>query len=303
MTAPLFAGLDLGGTKIHGAIAGGDGVILAEARILTTGDVIDRVAELEAQLVDAVGATTASIVTTVIGGAGVPAESGGFDLNSNLELSDAKSFGVDLADRLGHRVLIENDVNIAAIGELHYGIGARYDDFVVVASGTGIGMGIVVGRTLVRGARGAAGEIGFLPLGTDPFDRANHRRGPFEEAVAGDALQGRFVAVHGRALTPVEIFDSGDGDPATAAAIDEHARFLALGLLAVRAVIDPAAVVLMGGMGSRPELLAPLQRHLTDLGAGDLPVEPSTLGTRAPVLGALHLARTAANALPEGLPR
>lgn len=303
MSGPLFAGLDLGGTKIHGAVAGSDGEILAETRIATTGDVIERVAEVEQRLADAVRAPAGSFVTTVIGGAGVPAASGGFDLNSNLELADASSFGSDLAARLGHRVLIENDVNIAAIGELHYGIGQRFDDFVVVASGTGIGMGVVVGRTLVRGARGAAGEIGFLPLGTDPFDPANQRRGPFEETVAGDALQNRFRAADGRALSPLEIFDSSTDDTAAAAAVAEHARWLALGLLSVRAVLDPSAVVLMGGIGSRPELLEPLRRTLFDLGAGDLPVEPSTLGTRAPVLGALHLARSAANALQEGLPR
>jgi glucokinase len=290
----MHVGIDLGGTKIHGAIADRDGEILAESRLTTTGDVLERVAELERRLAEAAGTEPASIVTTVVGGAGIPAASGGFALNSNVDLADASSFGSDLCTLLGHSVIIENDVNVAAIGELHYGIGTRFDDFVVVASGTGIGMGVVVDRRLVRGTRGAAGEIGFLPLGTDPFDPANQRRGPFEEAVAGDALQSRFAASDPRALTPPEIFDLSGSDTAAASAVEEHARLLALGLLATRAVLDPSAVVLMGGIGSRDELLQPLRRWLSELGAADLLVERSALGARGPVLGALHLARSSA---------
>ncbi|SDF90013.1 ROK family protein [Klenkia brasiliensis] len=292
MSAGYVVGVDLGGTKIHAGISGPDGDLLAETRVATHGDLAGRILEVEHALVREVGVPLSAVEVTAVGGAGA-AEDDGFDLHPNLDLPTGASFGPDLARHLGHPVVLENDVNVAALGELHHGVGTRHDSFVVVASGTGIGMGVVVDRRLVRGARGAAGEIGFLPLGTDPFDPAHHRRGPLEEAVAGDVLAARVPprAHDGRSWTTTEIFDAVATDPAAAHAVAEHAHWLALALVAVRAVLDPEVVVLTGGIGSRAELLPPLRRTLDELGAADLAVRASTLGPQAPVLGAIHLAR------------
>lgn len=291
MTGGYVVGIDLGGTKIHAGISGPDGGLLAETRAASDGDLTGRILQVEHTLVRHIGVPLSAVEVTAVGGAGA-AEGEGFDLHPNLDLPSGASFGPDLARHLGHPVVLENDVNVAALGELHHGVGRQHDSFVVVASGTGLGMGIVVDRRLVRGARGAAGEIGFLPLGTDPFDPAHHRRGPLEEAVAGDVLAGR-VAPHpeGNRWTTTEIFDAAARDPRASRAVDEHAHWLALALVAVRAVLDPEVVVLTGGIGSRPELLPPLQRTLAALGAADLIVQASTLGPEAPVLGAIHLAR------------
>lgn len=297
MTGGYVVGIDLGGTKIHAGISGPDGGLLAETRVPSGGDVTDRILQVEQSLVQEIGVTLSAVEITAIGGAGA-AEDEGFDLHPNLDLPSGASFGPDLARRLGHPVVLENDVNAAALGELHHGVGRQHDTFVVVASGTGLGMGIVVGRRLVRGARGAAGEIGFLPLGTDPFDPAHQRRGPLEEAVAGDVLAGRVAPrTGGDTWTTTEIFDAAARDPQAARAVDEHAHWLALALVAVRAVLDPEVVVLTGGIGSRPELFPPLHRTLVALGAADLVVQTSTLGPQAPVLGAIHLAREHAPSL------
>lgn len=295
MSAGYVVGVDLGGTKIHAGISGPEGALLAELRVPSDGDLAGRILEVEQALAREVGVHLSAVEVTAVGGAGA-AEDDGFDLHPNLDLPSGTSFGPDLARRLGHAVVLENDVNVAALGELHHGVGQQHDSFVVVASGTGLGMGIVVDRRLVRGSRGAAGEIGFLPLGTDPFDPAHHRRGPLEEAVAGDVLAARVPPRPGvRARTTTEIFDSVDRDRAAADAVAEHAHWLALGLVAVRAVLDPEVVVLTGGIGSRPELLPPLRRTLAALDAADLAVQASTLGSQAPVLGAIHLARAHAH--------
>src|SRR5205823_1071690 len=90
---------------------------------------------------------------------------------------------------LGTNVTFENDVNLAALGELSRGHGRAVDNFVYLWVGTGIGIGIILGGRLYRGARGAAGAIGYLPIGPwDPHDRAMRRRGAFEEAAAAASI-------------------------------------------------------------------------------------------------------------------
>jgi predicted NBD/HSP70 family sugar kinase len=200
------------------------------------------------------------------------------------------SLGSDLAERLRHPVVIENDVNISALGELHYGVGLTHSDFVFVSVGTGIGMGIVAGGQLVRGSSGAAGEIGYLPFGTDALAPENHVRGPLEEAVAGDALDRRYRAVSGQHLSTREIFTKARGGNAEAiAAVDDEARWVAAALVAVNAVLDPEVFVIGGGIGSRKDLLPYIQTWLKRHGAS-LDIRTSELGHRAPVAGAVRLA-------------
>lgn len=304
MTVSAYAGVDLGGTKIH-AVVGDERGVIAEHRTSTTtgaGGVVDRIAHVVEALLDGAGIEAHALAAVGVGGAGVP-DGSDFALAPNLPVGDG-SFAVRLESRLGALVRLDNDVNIAAIGELHHGVGLEHDDFAVVALGTGIGAGLVTGRRVLRGTRGAAGEIGFLPLGADPLDPAMHRRGPLEEQLAGDSLQRRYRDATGVTLTPAEIFDRIETDVAAFDAVDEHARWLAMGLAALDALIDPGLVVLSGGIGSRPEL-APLVRGWLDrLDRAHLDLRPSPLGGRAAVLGALHIAREAAPcaAVQEGLP-
>ena len=69
-----------------------------------------------------------------------------------------------LSEALGVPVALENDVNAAALGELWHGRASGHRTFALVAIGTGIGMGVIADGALLRGARGAAGEIAYLPI-------------------------------------------------------------------------------------------------------------------------------------------
>src|SRR5205823_12816607 len=92
-------------------------------------------------------------------------------------------------EELGTNVSFENDVNLAALGEQAEGHGRGVGDFAYPWVGTGIGLGLVLDGKLYRGARGAAGEIGYLPIGeVDPHDPAVRRRGSFEETASGDSI-------------------------------------------------------------------------------------------------------------------
>lgn len=294
-TRPGYAiGIDLGGTKIRAMLATADRRVVAETLQPTDPRgghaVVGQLTEITTGLLAGAGVRPEELLGTGLGSPGVvDPVSGELALSPNIRGLDLIDFRGELAALPGARVVVENDVNAAALGELAFG-GHGRRDFVFVALGTGIGMGIVSAGRLIHGAHGAAGEIGFIPLRTDPFDPANQVRGPLEEALAGDRLARSYRELTGRTITPAEIFDlAAAGEAEATAVVEEYAVGLALGLRAVCAVLDPGAVILGGGVGSRPELLGPVRSCLGRLTATPPTVEVSTLGARAAVLGALTL--------------
>jgi predicted NBD/HSP70 family sugar kinase len=311
-------GVDLGGTKIRAGIATATGDLLAEKRIETSADgseAVEQIHALAAELCETVGVTLDRVLATGVGGAGVPdAEGTSFDLAPNLTALGGVPFRTRLAALLGHPVVIENDVNVSAVGELVAGLGRGLTDFVFISVGTGIGMGVIANGVLLRGARGAAGEIGFLPLGADPLDPAHHVRGALEEVTAGDAVSGRFLlgpGPHagtgpgtGSGVSAEEVFAlAASGDARAVDAVDEEARWLAAGIAAVTAVLDPELVILGGGIGARPDLVPRVTSWLARYGQPHVPVRISLLGPLAPVIGAAEIARHAAAAAEKGLSR
>jgi glucokinase len=301
-------GVDLGGTKIRAGIATMSGELLAEKRTDTSNDgsdVIGQIHSLALELCDTIGITLDRIVATGVGGAGVPDNTGTtFELAPNLTALSAIPFTERLSALLGHQVVIENDVNVSAVGELVAGLGRGHSDFVFISVGTGVGMGIIANGSLLRGAKGAAGEIGFLPFGADPLDPANHVRGPLEEVTAGDAVSGRFLFSAGSVLSPEEIFTlATTGDERAVDAVDEEARWLAAGIVAVNAVLAPELVVLGGGIGTRADLLPRITSWLGRFGQPDLTIRVSELGHLAPVIGAMTIAIEAAAAAQKGTSR
>jgi glucokinase len=296
-SARFVVGVDLGGTKVRAGIAGLDGLVLSELAEPTTPGagrgLVPQLTNLVARLVSAVGIDRSSVAATAIGGAGVPdGGSGHFDRAPNLGDLAGFSFLAELEAALGHPVVLENDVNIAAIGELHEGAGTDHDSFAFVSVGTGIGVGLILDRRLWAGARGGAGEIGYLPFGADPLDPVNQRRGPLEEVVAGDAIVRRVTAASGEPVaSAVDVFDRAtQGDALALDSLDTEARWLAHAIVAVDAVVNPGVFVLGGGIGTRTELLAPIRSWLRRLGRPEIEVRISALGSHAPIAGAVRLA-------------
>ena len=299
-------GIDLGGTRLRLALADLSGAIAAEVDepVDPRGGhhLVARIGTLAAGILHARGIPRARLRGAAMAVAGVPDRRTGAVLFApNLPEFDSIDVRGHVTQALGCPVRIENDVNMAAIGEQWLGRGGA--DFAFVAFGTGIGMGLVSGGRLVRGARGAAGEIAWLPFGTDPFDPRGHAQGPLESAIGSQALVERCRRLGGEAADVKAIFDALErGDFAAEATIDEAARLLALGLVAVRAMADPERVVLGGSVGVRHELIARVRVYLARAGAGDLPVEASELGGRAGLLGAVGLGVAAARAALLGEP-
>jgi predicted NBD/HSP70 family sugar kinase len=189
---------------------------------------------------------------------------------------------------LGVDVAIENDVNLAAVGERWRGNSRKARNFAFIAVGTGIGMGIFADGQLIRGARGAAGEIAYLPLGGDPYDARGQRLGTLETSAASAGIAERYVALGGTpGHTVREIFDALETDEAARVTLDEVGRVIATAILAVHSVLDPEIVILGGSIGARPELKLRIEAHLERCMREPVSLELSALGTRATLLGAI----------------
>jgi predicted NBD/HSP70 family sugar kinase len=295
--AAFVLGIDLGGTKLHAALADAAGTVLGEALEPTDPRgglaIVAQIGALRDRLAREAGLPIGGLRCAVLGSPGVfDPRSGRIGIAPNIPDFDRIDIVEELGRRLGCPVQIENDVNLAAMGEQWQGCCKEVRDFAFVALGTGIGLGLVLDGRLVRGARGAAGEIAFLPIGSDPAAPRARLHGAFETAVGSAAILERYRGLGGSAAKDVRgVFDAlAGGDEAAAATLDETARLLVQGLMAVRAVVDPALIVLGGSIGVREELVTRV-RNLIARHPGDLlRVEPSMLGSRAAVIGAVGAA-------------
>ncbi len=151
-------------------------------------------------------------------------------------------------------VVIENDVNLAAMAERATGAAAGADDFVLVWLGVGLGLATILGGQLHRGTAGAAGEIGYLPVHGAPLhtDIRHPASGGFQSLAGASAVRG-LAAEHGltaptAAAAVQAALSSGPGGPGTSF-LDELAHRVAVGVASVCAVLDPGLVVLGGDVG------------------------------------------------------
>jgi glucokinase len=296
-------GVDLGGSYIRALLADGDGREVTADSCPTPRDgatgVVDAIVGLCRRLADNGGVAWERVASLAIGVPGVAdRESGALHLAPNLPPFDGVDLVGAVSAELDVAVVADNDVNAATLAEHRHGRGVGSDDFAFIAVGTGIGMGIVAGGRLQRGASGAAGEIGMLPLGGDPFNPANHVRGTLEEAAAGIGVSRRYAERVGAPASPTDPIDlfaaAASGDADAAAALDHQASSLALAVVAIHSVLDPGLVVFGGGLGSRADLVASVRDRVGRLSRRPIRVESSVLGERAGMVGAVELARDGA---------
>jgi predicted NBD/HSP70 family sugar kinase len=298
-TAGYVVGIDIGRAWIRAAAADLSGEIVArrdERNRARSGSALVRsVAAVAHEVVEAAGLTWKQVAHTVVGGPGV------FDPDSD-RLRHAPNVpgwsrpGVmsELREALPPTVALDNDANLAAVGERSYGSGRDARTFVYVSVGTGIGMGVIIDGELYRGAHGAAGEVGYLPLGEDgaggAAGRDARRRGILEEAASADAVvrTAKRLGMQGATSAKRVFAAARAGDELALAAVDAEAQRLALVVGTVAAIVDPEFVLLGGGVGSNIDLLRPpLERRLGELTPLAPPVAEGELGQDAIVLGAV----------------
>jgi predicted NBD/HSP70 family sugar kinase len=296
--AALVLGLDLGARFLRGAICDLSGEIRArqdvESAVADPERVLDAIAALRQTLVDASGLADELIDTLVIGVPGVvESATGTVKLAENAPGIEGREFSREVEARLSLPVTIENDINLAAVGEQSAGIARGVDDFVFVSIGTGLGSGVVLRGEIHRGHNGAAGELDYARAGHEDFD-------PCASAVS--ALAAQLAAESGVETMLAPPYDARAvfaaarrGDRVARAVVAEEARRIALHIAPVAAVADVGLVVLGGGIGANADLLLePVRALLSEWLAYPPRVEVSSLGEAAVLTGALALGRKAA---------
>jgi predicted NBD/HSP70 family sugar kinase len=203
-------------------------------------------------------------------------------------------------------VLIENDVNLAAMAERADGAAAGYDDFAFVWLGTGLGLAAVIDGQVRRGFGGAAGEIGWMPVHGAPLPAGNeHPSKAGLQAVAGGLAVQTLAAEHGfDGATPADAITAALADLARdprgdgAAFMDEFAHRVAIGVAAICVVLDPGLVVLGGTVGQAggAELAARVTAEVPRLCLARPTVVPTAVPGEPVLLGALQAALAQARA-------
>jgi predicted NBD/HSP70 family sugar kinase len=298
-------GVDIGRERIRLEVADLGGTVVSRVdernRSRSARGLVQLVRELAEQTIAAAGIGFGDVVAKVVGSPGVlDPRTGALHHAQNLPGWGRRGLVEELTGALGPGLVVENDANLAAVGEMTAGVAQGVDVFVCITVGTGIGMGIVVNGQLFRGAHGAAGEIGYLPYGWPPEDETPPERGMLETAVAGQSVV-RKAHQHGLvdAKSAKEVFElARQGDEHALRTVTEEARQLALVVGAVAAVIDPELVVLGGGIGSNTDLLAePLESALRSTTPLRPKIVAGELGDAAVLTGAISVGLGAAREL------
>jgi predicted NBD/HSP70 family sugar kinase len=300
--AGWVAGIDVGRHWVRAALADITGTVVARrderARVSSARALLGQIGAVAHGLAEEAGIGWEQVSHVTVGSPGVfEPTRGAVTLAPNLPGWGRQGLVEALQAELGSRIGVENDVNLAAVGERWKGLGHGVDNFGFLSVGTGVGMGLVLDGKLYRGAGGAAGEVGYLPVGTDPYDPHVRRRGAFEEAVGGAGVvrHAREAGMTG-SLTPKRVFAlARKGDPLAGRVVEEEARRIALGLAVVMAVVDLELVILGGGIGGNADLLlAPVERELRALSPLRPRLAVSSLGEDAVLQGAVATALAAA---------
>jgi glucokinase len=308
-------GVDIGGTKIAAGLVSESGELLTTVRRETPATDVegieeaaaDAIAELARQHeVEAVGVAAAGFVdaarSTVV-------------FAPNLAWRD-EPLRADLEKRTGLPVVVENDANAAAWGEFRHGAGRDVDDMVLLTVGTGLGGGIVVGGQLLRGHSGFAAELGHIRVVPDGHRCGCGNRGCWEQYASGRALvrEARELASTDSPMAARLLELAGgkpknlqgphvtraaeEGDPAAVELLADVGTWLGEGIASVVAALDPALIVVGGGVSEAGDLFmeparTAFRRQLTARGHRPEPqIVPALLGNDAGIIGAADLSRT-----------
>jgi glucokinase len=318
-TGRYVIGMDLGGTKILGAVVDPKGRIAAEAKIKTKPEsgpdaVIERIARTAREAVRRAKLSWADISGIGIGAPGPMDPTTGVVYNPpNLPGWDEIPLGPRLSEALGVPVYVENDVNLGTLGEYALGAGQGTVDMVGIFVGTGVGGGLILDGKLRSGFRHAAGELGHMIVLADGPVCGCGKRGCLESVASRTAIE-RDIQLGLAAGRESRILEwMGDGGRLTSGVLAQAVRqddplvteimgraqwYLGLLTASVVNLVDPEMVVFGGGVVEAlgEQFLAPIrvtacQYYIQQAGADRVRIVAAKLGDHAGVLGAAVLAR------------
>lgn len=318
---PLFLGIDLGGTKIITALVSDEGKILGRDYRETRASagltaVVTRMTDAATKVMEA-----GDVSPDQISAMGIAAP-GPIDVGAGLITAPPNLPGwrdVPLArlmeDGLGIPTHLDNDANAAALAEHRFGAGQRTRHMVYVTASTGIGGGLIVNGELVRGATGAAGEIGHVTIlpkgplcgcgnrgclealasGTAIAREARERVSRGAVTVIGELAQGDLDRIDAKLVAEA----AAQGDVEARQILDEAMDYLGVGMANLANLLNPELIVIGGGLTKMGERLFEPVRRVIDRrafrsSAEAVRVVPAQLGDDVGVLGAAAVAMLAA---------
>jgi glucokinase-like ROK family protein len=309
--ANAIIGIDMGGTQIVGVLADLGGNIIQKASLPSFSgkgqkDSLEQLTKVIEQLL-----SNPRLEDQELRGIGIGAPS--ITLHQEGIVVWAPSLGWRnlplkkiLEDRFQVPVFVENDVNLAALGESWYGTGKGIHNLVCISIGTGIGAGIIIGGKLYRGYSEAAGEVGYLVPDSSYLGKRYEHFGCIETLSAGPGIVRRALAAmeEGRetilrelvggdlkALTAEKVFEAARrGDPLAQEVVDETIDYLSIIVASVAAILNPELIVLGGGIARSADLLIePIRQRVEGVVPMMPPIKASELGENAAVMGAIAM--------------
>ena len=306
-------GIDIGGTKIAGALVDENGQIQKELKVPTPASNPDAIADAVVELVNALAAGVEVVATGVAAAGFIDADRANIVYAPNLSWRN-EPFKAKLASRLSMPVFIDNDANAAGWAEYRFGAGAGVRHMVMLTIGTGVGGAVIVDGRMLRGGFGIAAELGHINVEPNGVLCGCGQNGCLESYGSGTALLkaakvlaaagtpegSRLAALEAEngSLTGVEVYQAiVEGDPGAVRLLSELGSVLGRAIASITAVLDPELVVIGGGVSQAGELLVgPIREsflnHLSARGyRPELRIETAKLVNDAGVVGAADLAR------------
>lgn len=297
----VVLGVDLGGTKMYGAISNLNGQIIDEldiGRHGTTGEEsYDRLTTLIDTLLASPELQQRKVRGIGIGAPGITLHKEGvvqwaFTLNWQDFPLKAR-----LTERYRLPIIVDNDVNLAALGELWFGAGQNIQNMILVAIGTGIGAGIIINRALYRGAKEASGEIGHMIPGGEFLGKDYRDFGALESVASGSGIAERARGllksnpslIPGEKVLAEDVFDAARKNQDWAwTIINEVVDYLAIAIANLSVTFDPELIVLGGGVARSADLLVkPILGRIERAIPTPPQIVVSSLGLRAAAMGAV----------------
>lgn len=306
----LAIGVDLGGTKMFGALTDIGGNVLKEiniARHATMGEEsYDMLLEILHDLTAEAATTGKHLLGMGIGIPGIVATATGTVISAPAVNWENFPLKERLVGQFDMPIIIDNDVNLSALGELWFGVKEPVSNLVLVTVGTGIGAGIIVDGSIYRGSHDYAGEIGFLLPSTAHLGGAYRDFGPLERMASGTGvadrarrmLAGEWSEDKLAGLSAEDVFEAARrGERWAVPVVDETVDLLAQTVATLAICFDPDVILLGGGVARSADLLIePIKRRIASTMPNPVNLQASILSYRAAAMGAIvNLVYQAAN--------
>ncbi|MGQ7636369.1 ROK family glucokinase [Streptococcus suis] len=271
-------GIDLGGTSVKLAILTTDGEIQEKWSIKT--NILDEGSHIVPDIIDSIkhrfethGLTKDDFLGVGMGSPGVVDSEAGTVIGAyNLNWKTLQLVKEQFESALGLPFFIDNDANVAALGEQWVGAGNNNPNVVFMTLGTGVGGGVIAAGNLIRGVKGAGGELGHITVDFDePFACTCGKKGCLEtvasatgivnlsrryaDQYAGDAKLKQMID-DGQDVTAKDVFDlAKEGDDLALIVYRHFSEYLGVACANIAAVLNPAYIVLGGGVSAAGEFL------------------------------------------------